>query len=421
MAVAGTADLNGDGIGDVLIGAPGEDPGASPDDAGRAYVFDGEDGALVHTLVSASEELFAQFGSAVSGIPDMNGDGLGDVAIGAAGEDTGSTEDAGRVYLFDGGSGVPLSIFESPNEEPFGFFGFAVSGVPDINGDGLGDVLVGAPFEDPVMGLEDAGRAYAFDGVNGAPLHTLVSPDGEEFGLFGFSVSGVDDMNGDGRGELAVGAPNEDPDASPEDAGRVYVFDGASGNLLATLTPAAEEAFGNFGWAVAGVPDVHGDALGEILVGDESDNLGGGSATLFDGDNRNVLHTVGSPGSTTGGGFGQAISGVPDMNRDGRGEFVIGAYQETEAGSPDSAGRVHLFDGVTGEILAILRSPNEQFGGLFGRSVAGLRNAGGDGLGDVIVGAMWEAPGASPNRAGRVYIFKGELPSTVENWRFYDP
>ena len=85
---------------------------------------------------------------------------------------------------------------------------------------------------------------------------TLASPTAEANGGFGDNVAGVPDANGDGRGDLLVGAPSENGGAT--DAGRAYLFSGATGALLRTLTSPNAEVSGAFGEAVAGVPDADG-------------------------------------------------------------------------------------------------------------------------------------------------------------------
>jgi hypothetical protein len=100
-SVSGAGDVNGDGYADVVVGAYWENPGSSPDGAGRAYVFDGQTGALLHTLVSPNEEFDGDFGISVSGAGDANGDGYDDVVVGAHWEDPGpSPSNAGRAYTY---------------------------------------------------------------------------------------------------------------------------------------------------------------------------------------------------------------------------------------------------------------------------------------------------------------------------------
>lgn len=94
----------------------------------------------------------------------MDGDGRGDVIVGAHTEDVGDNTNAGRAYVFNGSNGELLHVLLSPNAASNGQFGHWVSGVPDVNGDGRGDVIVGAWKETPGIGPYEAGQAYIFDG-----------------------------------------------------------------------------------------------------------------------------------------------------------------------------------------------------------------------------------------------------------------
>jgi len=245
-SVSGAGDVNGDGYDDVVVGGWSEDPGSSPAESGRAYVFDGQTGVPIHTLVSPNEEYQGRFGYSVSGGGDVDGDGHDDVVVGAPMEDPGSSPGwSGRAYVFDGQTGNPLHVLVSPNEQGGGHFGSSVSDAGDVNGDGYGDVVVGAHKEAPGSSPAESGRAYVFDGQTGNPLYVLVSPNEEEDGWFGSSVSTAGDVNGDGYDDVVVGAWREDPGSSPSGAGRAYVFDGQTGMPILTLVSRDEEAGGS--------------------------------------------------------------------------------------------------------------------------------------------------------------------------------
>src|SRR6056297_2404946 len=190
-AVASLRDVDGDGAGDVLIGAPGEI--VDDTNSGRAYVVSGATGEVVQALVSPRPTTpGGAFGGSVSAVPDADGDGTDDFAVGAANEDVGA-ENAGRAYLFSGATGELLQTLESPVPPINGRFGTSVSGVADVDGDGRGDVVVGAPGES-----DTSGRIYIFSGATGDLLRTVLSPNPEFNGLFGFVVAGMNDVNGDG-------------------------------------------------------------------------------------------------------------------------------------------------------------------------------------------------------------------------------
>ncbi len=345
-SVAGVPDLDGDGRADIVIGAAGADPAFSPNDSGRAYVFSGATGSILLTLNPPTPELNGALGDDVAGIADVNGDGAGDVIVGAPGE-TGGALGAGRVHVFSGLTGALIRTIQSPNADAGGEFGDDMAGLPDVSGDGVPDILVGAPFENPGATPIDAGRAYIMSGATGLVLRTFQSPGQEIDGRFGESVAAVPDTNGDGIADVVVGAPRENPGTSPVDNGRAYIYSGATGVLLQKCLPPAPEINGQFGFAVAGAADMNGDGRGEVIVGAWNENFGNapadaGRVHVYSGATGLRLFSRASPGATAGGAFGRAVGGLttPGM----RVRLLVGARGETAApGGPASAGAVYLF------------------------------------------------------------------------------
>jgi len=404
-SVSGVPDADGDGRGDVLVGAPTEDHAFV--NAGRAYLFSGATGSLLQIFVSPSFELSGEFGWSVSGVPDADGDGRGDVLVGARRETVGFAG-AGRAYLFNGATGALLRVFVSPNGEFDGQFGYSVSGVPDADGDGRGDVLVGAFGESG-----GTGRAYLFSGDTGALLRTFVSPNPTVSGFFGFSVSGLPDADGDGRGDALVGAKNESGGAT--EAGRAYLFNGANGALLRTFVSPNPQFGGHFGESTSGAHDADGDGRGDVIIGARSEDGGAssaGRAYLFSGDTGSLLRTFVSPNPQANGFFGFSVSGVSDADGDGRGDVIIGA--RSEDGGASSAGRAYLFSGDTGSLLRTFISPNAEAGGSFGFSVSGTPDVDGDARGDAVVGADLENGAATD--AGRAYLITELRPPVLGGW-----
>jgi hypothetical protein len=394
----------------MVIGAPAETVNGI-NDAGRVYLYS-PFGLRKLTIVSPSpNELGGQFGAAVAGVIDVNGDARGDIIVGAPFENPGGAPaDSGRAYLFSGATGVRRLTLVPPNAEALGLFGLAVAGLADVNGDARGDIAVGAPNENPGGSPADCGRVYIFSGWNGVLLRTLASPNQQVNGGFGTAVAAVPDLNGDGRGDLVVGALFEHPGGAPNRAGRAYVFSGATGALLFTLVSPREQADGTFGNSVAGVPDVNGDGKGDVLVGAPYEEVGNnpdasGRAYLFSGANGALLRQFAAGNPIVNDIWGFSVAGCTDLNGDSRGDVIIGAKAKTVPGSPVGAGRVYIFSGATGAYLKAYISPNQEADGEFGASVAGLFNMNGDGKGNAGVGAPKENGGGITD-AGRAYFFR---------------
>ncbi len=344
-------------------------------------------------IISPNEQPAGYFGHVVAGVPDVNLDGRPDLIVGAFREEIeGRPTNSGTVYVFNGQTGAPLlsGPLLSPSPENEARFGFTVAGLADVNGDGRGDIVVGAHEEDPSSNpVISTGRAHGFSGAGGALLYTLDSPTPRDFGFFGYAVAGIGDANG--PGVVAVGAPSEG--TSPTFAGRVHLFNAMTGAHVTTLIPPNETGGSGFGTVVAAMPDLTGDGRQEVLVGAPGSNGGLGAGYIFDGALGSVpLRVLTPPPSDS---FGVALAAVPDVNGDQIPDVVMGNYVVAA-----------IFSGADGALLRVLASPDDTSLGGFGQTLAGLDDQDGDGLGDVVVGA----PNTATDEAtfpGRAYLFSG--------------
>lgn len=395
-SVSGLPDVTGDGLGDLIISAPNEAVYLNPN-SGQAYVFNGVTGRHLLTLNVAFSSL-SGVGLSVCGLADIDGDARGDAYVSPR-------------LLFNCRTGALIRQLTPPATSDFGF-GRSSCPVPDITGDGVNDLIIGDPTTGPSPSPLGAGRAYAFNPVTGALVFTLASPNEEDSGRFGVSVSGMADANGDSIPDLIVGAGAEDPGATPPDAGRAYVFSGATGALLHQLVSPSETAAGNFGDTVSGVPDLNSDGRGDIVVGAWQEGASPcctGNVHIFSGATGAPIRTIFAPSGLSGGSFGRAVAGMADVNGDGQGDALAGA--DFDGGA--ATGHTYSISGGSGALIATHVSGNPENSGRFGFSVAAVPDIDGDGKPEALVGAVFESPGSSPARAGRAYLFSPAFGSPI--------
>jgi hypothetical protein len=286
--------------------------------------------------------------------------------------------------VYSGATGALVRTLESPNPEPNGRFGI-VAGLGDLDADGTDDFAVGAADE-------GSGRAYVYSGATGALVRTLESPNPEPNGRFGI-VARIGDLDADSVDDIAVAAQGESGLR-----GRTYHFSAASGTLLRTLASPKPEPFGQFGLGQVEIGDVNGDSVADIAVGASGEVEDSGRVYVFSGATGSLLRTLQSPG---GGWYGVALASLPDLDGDGLGELAVGSPYESVNGL--RSGAVHIVSLATGAMLAVAYSPTPELNGGFGSSVAFLVGPGG--VPALAVGAPYEDPGSSPDAAGRAYVF----------------
>ncbi len=309
-SVASAGDVNGDGYADLVVGAYGY-----MGYTGRAYVYLGSIAGPLTTPVTTltgADGALGSFGGSVASAGDLNGDGFADVVVGAPGAFSG----AGRAYVYLGSaSGLPATPSTTLTGGG-GAFGSAVAGAGDVNGDGYTELVVGAP---DLGGF--AGHSYAFlggaAGPSATPSVTLTAPDGAN-GHFGISLASLGDVNGDGYGDVVVGASHFN-----QLTGRAHVYLGGAMGLSttpATSLTGPDLVGGNFGVSVAGAGDVHGDGFADLIVGASGAAGGAGRAFVYSGGAAGVsampaTSLTGPDGA--GGSFGASVtmSGVPAGDR----------------------------------------------------------------------------------------------------------
>lgn len=376
-------DVNKDGHIDFAVGSPGDDSNGK--DAGSVTVYSGVDAEVLYVFRGAHAR--DEFGYSLAGAGDVDKDGYDDVIIGAPYEDHQAEKhlyaNAGSAQVFSGRDGKLIHTFRGPFEGDA--MGWSVGALDDVNRDGHAEIVVGVPFYDRTH-APDIGLVMVYSGKSGALLYKL---EGNEAGdRFGWALGSIGETKDRRARNLVVGiegSSNRKDKRYGEgrlvQAGSTKVFSGLRGRLLQTLRTGQDQDY--FGTAVASAGDVDGDGKEDLLVGawNGENNLGErtGIATLFSGSNGKVLLQV--AGTTAFDHFGAAVATLGDLDGDSRPDFAIGAPQEPAKGS----GYVRVFSGATGEILFTLIG--EAIGDLFGTSVCAMPDQNKDGLGDVMVGA----------------------------------
>ena len=352
---------------------------------------------LLHTF--DGDSIDDRFGTSVAGAGDVDLDGYGDIIAGAPQNDLNGGE-SGSARVLSGYDGAVLYTFygDSAGDQ----FGYSVSGAGDVNHDGYDDLVVGAPFDDD-NGLE-SGSARVFSGVDGSVLYTFYGDAAGD--RFGRSVAGAGDVNLDGDDDIIVGAWGDDDNGS--DSGSARVLSGADGAILYTFF--GDSAGDQFGWSVDGAGDVNNDGYADLVVGawlDDDNGPDSGSARVFSGVNGATFHTI--YGDSTGDGFGYSVSGAGDTQGDYWDDIIVGAQLDDVNGS--NSGSARIFCGRYGVVLHSFfgDSTNDRFG----FSVADAGDVNHDGLGDVIVGAWGDDDNGSNSGSARVFSGDGSLLYTV--------
>jgi hypothetical protein len=377
-------DLNGDGFAELAVGAPQANGGN-----GRVYIYQGGPNGPdpAHPTVLDGPTGSGQFGESIAAV-DFDGDGFVDLAVGAVA--------SGTVSIYRGGPGgvqaPPAYLLNNTDQTGAQQLGFSLDFAGDVNGDGYGDIVAGAPTTLLASG-NLSGAAYLFFGGPSSSLQALKPADRNKWSI-GYAVTGGGDFDGDGFSDLLVGAPGANTSA-----GLGFVYSGRNFGVTdvpQTLDPTAPQ-LAHFGSAVAQLGDVDGDGRADFAVG--APQMGAGRVYRYSGGSSASPATLDGP-DQSGSLFGLTLAGA-DLDGDGRNDLLVAA---TCAPGNDRScpGAVYL---VVGSTLTAVRAPS----GVVSYGVAlSTGDHDGDGRADFAVGAS-EANG----QLGRVDWYHDAIPSAA--------
>ena len=411
LSEASPGDLDGDGHADLVVGAPDEQKSA-----GHVYVYRGLADGTFARWYELPGPAMGEFGSAVAGLGDLDGDGRPEFAIAAKIEDAnGGGSGAVYVYRAADGPGAPPAA-RIPGQMQREQFGHSVAGVGDVNGDGFGDFVIGAPMNSG--GAPGGGGAYLFLGGRTIPTRpALRLACTTPLAAFGISAAGLGDVNGDGFADYGVGA-NFDPTRGTG-AGRVAVFYGGR----APRSDPDFNLYGRdgdcwFGTSLCGIGDADGDGFADFAVGAERDEgyaYRSGRVYVFHGGPQpRTEPSLALLGEARAGALGHSMTCGGDLDGDGHPDLAVGEFQLSDTRS--IGGGVLVFGGGPKmDALADLRLLGDEEEGNFGWSVTSIPAVGGHGFAGLVVGSPYAHPGGSIH-VYRFARFAFARPRRGERW-----
>jgi len=315
-SVSELGDVNGDGVDDFLVGAPGTRVNGM-NSAGAVMVYSGADGSeLYRKTGSAALDLF---GSHVSAAGDVNQDGVPDFVVGLFHVDVGGLNNAGTAKVYSGATGALLYQFNGT--ALYQGLGRGATGAGDVNNDGFDDIIMGA-----ISGtLIDS--ALVFSGADGSQLYALQGAGNDYHGI---SVDGLGDINGDGFDDLLVGASRADSQGLSNN-GSLLVYSGFDGSVLHQVDGINSDD--NLGGTVSSAGDFDGDGITDFMGAAQGVDHNGldlaGSVFIYAGASGALISEIAfeEEGGTL---RSFSLDFIGDLSNDGYSDIVVGDAEATQ-------------------------------------------------------------------------------------------
>lgn len=461
-SIAQIGDIDGDGVPDLAISAPNDDGGGHDRGAVWILFMNSDETVKRSQKISDIEGNFPatindgdNFGISMAALGDHDGDGIGDIVVGTSSDDDGGTARGAVRVIFLNSDGT-VKDHQKISDLYGNFtgilddndnFGRSVASLGDLDGDGVGDIAVGAYKDDD--GGSDRGAVWIlFLNIDGTVKSYQKISDSEgnftgvldDYDYFSRSIVSLGTLDADTIPDLAVGA-NFDDDGG-ENRGAVYIlFMNADGTVKSHQKISATagnftgvlDDFDHFGRAVAGLGDLDNDTVEDLAVGSYWDDDGGPNHgavwVLFlntDGTVKSHQKISSTQGNFTGDlddndYFGNATTLLGDIDSDGVVDMAVGAYYDGDGGLDKGACWI-LYLNSNGtvkthtKISELNLHPDElDDNDRFGRSTASIGDLDDDGVTDLVVGVDGDDDGGSDR--GAVYILLMNSDGSVKSNR----
>jgi hypothetical protein len=382
LGLAAMGDLTGDGIPDVVVGAP-----VANSSNGQVTAFSGADGSIAWTLIGGTYEVL---GLSMESAGDIDGDAIDDLFCKSENPPSGNPGGWG-VTLYSGATRAPLyTILGSTNQN----LGALIESMGDVDGDGLGDVA---------LTEWAAQHVFVVSGATGGLIYTILKPGDASF--FGQSLASGGDVDGDGIADLVIGDASAVPTGIQ--LGAAWVHSGKTGALLYELKGLQVDS--DFGEAVAIVDDLNQDGRSDVVVSTPNEHLSGhpyGRVRVFSGKSGSPLFNIAAPSGNFNysSDFGKVLASAGDMDHDGFGDFL--AYEGSGEIGGIGSSEVHLFSGRDGRRNYHYFAPDNLHRS-FGEAMDLARDLDGDGSPEVALSDYLEDDGSGTN-PGSASLWRGD-------------